>query len=84
MLYSDRRRDHGFDCVDVCAVGHDPRQDRTDATKGENKDSYDGGGETSSAGRGRAQVLHRERLTRTESTKSGCGVVEQTEKAWNQ
>lgn len=63
----------------------DTIQDKTNATKGEeDKDSYDGSGETSSAGRGQAQVLQRERLTRDESTKTGCGVVEQSKKAWNQ
>lgn len=89
MVVSHRSCNHGVDCVVVYTVGHNARQDKC-YKKGENKDRYDDGGETSSARRRRpnvdlaartgAQVLQRERLTRTEPTKAGCGVVEQSKK----
>lgn len=49
----------GFDCVDVCDVGHDS-ETRQMVTKGENKDSYDGCRETSGVGRGDPSVAERE------------------------
>lgn len=73
----------GFDCADVCDVGHDS-ETRQMVTKGERTKTVMTAGARRQVLAGEAQVLQKERLTRNESTKTGCGVVEQLKKAWNQ